>query len=100
MKALSTDQLRKIFAEATGRRPPLRDAPPRIVKVAGRFGDLLAAITGREGPVNSAATGMSMLRHNFRFDRARTELNYTVRPIERTVADTWGWFLANGYAKR
>jgi len=90
----------RIFAKVTGRRPPLRDAPPRIVKVAGRFGDLLATVTGREGPVNSAATAMSMLRHNFRFDRARSDLNYAVRPIERTVADTWDWFLAHGYAKR
>lgn len=89
----------RIFARAVGRRPPLASAPPRIVRAAGRFGDLVARLTGREGPVNSAATGMSMLRHNFRSDRAKAELNYAVRPIEDTVADTWKWFVENRYAK-
>ena len=40
-----------------------------------------------------------MLRHNFRSDRAKSELHYAVRPIEETVADTWQWFVENGYAK-
>jgi dihydroflavonol-4-reductase len=89
----------RIFAATAGRRPPRGEAPPRVVRFAGRVGDLLAGIVGREGPVNSAATGMSMLRHNFNCDRARHELGYTIRPLERTVAETWAWFVANGYAK-
>lgn len=89
----------RIFARVSGRRPPLGEAPRGIVNIAGRVGDLLAALTGSEGPVNSAATGMSMLRHNFQCGRAKAELAYAVRPLEETVEDTWKWFVGHGYAK-
>ena len=70
----------------------------KIVKVAGWLGDLKAAVSGREGDVNSAATTMSMLDHNFSCRRAREELGYSFRPLEDTVQDAWDWFVARGYA--
>ncbi len=88
----------RIFAEVTGRRPPLGNAPPLAVRTAGWFGDLAAAVLRREPPVNSAAAGMSMLRHNFSCQRAVTELGYRFRPFPETVADAWVWFCEHGYA--
>lgn len=88
----------RVFAEVTGRRPPLGNAPPLAVRTAGWFGDLAATVLRREPPVNSAAAGMSMLRHNFSCERAQTELGYRFRPFAETVADAWVWFCEHGYA--
>lgn len=88
----------RTFAEVTGRRPPLGNAPPLAVRTAGWFGDLAAAVLRREPPVNSAAASMSMLRHNFSCQRAVTELGYRFRPFLETVADAWIWFCEHGYA--
>ena len=88
----------RVMARVTGRMQPLGIAPGPFVRLAGWLGDLTAAVRGREGDVNSAATAMSMLDHNFSCQRARDELGYTFRPIEDTVQDAWGWFVARGYA--
>jgi len=88
----------RVMARVTGRMQPLGLAPRPFVRLAGWLGDLKAAVSGREGDVNSAATTMSMLDHNFSCRRAREELSYSFRPIEDTVQDAWDWFVARGYA--
>jgi dihydroflavonol-4-reductase len=89
----------RVFARVAGRMQPLGSAPPALVRVAGWFGDLAGCFSRREPPVNSAATVMSMLPHNFSCERARAELGYTYRPFETTVQDAWNWFLEHGYAR-
>jgi dihydroflavonol-4-reductase len=88
----------RVMARVTGRMQPLGLAPRPFVRLAGWLGDLMAAVSGREGDVNSAATTMSMLDHNFSCQRAREELGYSFRPLEDTVQDAWDWFVARGYA--
>ena len=88
----------RIFARAAGRMPPLGVAPPALVRVAGWVGDLAGLFSRREPPVNSAATGMSLLAHNFDCRRAERELGYVYRPFETTVQDAWEWFVAHGFA--
>ncbi|MFM8986519.1 MAG: NAD-dependent epimerase/dehydratase family protein [Planctomycetia bacterium] len=89
---------------------PARDAgedPPGVevregvaaVRVAGWLGDTVSLFTSRERPVNSAATAMSMLAHNFSSRRAEAELGYTFRPFDATVQDAWEWFVDRGYAR-
>jgi dihydroflavonol-4-reductase len=89
----------RVMARVTGRMQPLGLAPRPFVRLAGWIGDLTAAVRGREGDVNSAATTMSMLDHNFSCRRAKEELGYSFRPLEDTVQDAWDWFVARGYAK-
>lgn len=89
-----------LFAEVTGRRPPRGEAPLRVVRLAGRLGDLIAGWLGREGPLNSAAASMSLLCQHFSSARARAELGYTIRPLEQSVEDSWKWFCDYGYIKR
>lgn len=89
----------RVMARVTGRMQPLGFAPKPFVRLAGWVGDLAAAFRRREGDVNSAATTMSMLDHNFTCRRAIAELGYTFRPLEDTVQDAWDWFVARGYAK-
>jgi dihydroflavonol-4-reductase len=87
-----------LFARVTGRRPPRAAAPPPLVRLAGRVGDLIGHCVGREGPLNSAAATMSLLRQHFSSERARTELGYSQRPLEDTVEHAWRWFVDHGYA--
>jgi dihydroflavonol-4-reductase len=89
----------RIFARVTGRMQPLGMAPPAAVRMAGWLGDTVSLFTRRERPVNSAATAMSMLAHNFSARRAEAELGYTYRSFEATVQDAWEWFLERGYAR-
>ncbi len=88
----------RIMARVTGRMQPLGIAPRPFVRLAGWFGDLAALVRRREPDVNSAATTMSMLDHNFSCQRARAELGYDFRPLADTVQDAWDWFVARGYA--
>ncbi len=88
----------RVMARVTGRMQPLGIAPRPFVRFAGWCGDLAALVRHREPDVNSAATTMSMLNHNFSCQRARDELGYDFRPLEDTVQDAWGWFVARGYA--
>jgi dihydroflavonol-4-reductase len=89
----------RVMARVTGRMQPLGIAPRPFVRLAGRVGDLMAVFRAREPDVNSAATTMSMLEHNFSCQRAREELGYQFRPLEDTVQDAWDWFVARGYAR-
>ena len=89
----------RVFARVSGRMQPLGMAPAVTVRIAGWLGDAASLFTRRERPVNSAATAMSMLAHNFSSRRAMAELGYTFRPLEATVQDAWDWFLEHGYAR-
>lgn len=89
----------RVMAQAAGRMQPLGLAPRPCVRLAGLIGDLKAAVSGREGPMNSAATRTSLLAHNYSCRRAVDELGYSFRPFEDTVQDAWDWFVARGYAK-
>ena len=89
----------RVFARIAGRMQPLGTAPRGIVQMAGIAGDLASLFTARETPVNSAATRMSMLSHNFSCRRAQAELGYAFRPLDETVSDAWEWFVTRGYAK-
>jgi len=87
-----------VFARVTGRRPPRGVAAPRLVRFAGRMGDLLGRCVGREGPLNSAAASMSLLCQHFSSDRAQAELGYSIRPLEETVEQAWRWFVDHALA--
>jgi dihydroflavonol-4-reductase len=88
-----------LFAEVSGCRPPRGEAPLRVVRFAGRVGDLIAGCVGREGPLNSAAASMSLLCQHYSSDRAIAELGYSIRPLKESVEAAWQWFIDNGYAK-
>lgn len=91
-------ELWKRIARATGGSAPICRAGPLLRIAAGRGGDLIGKITGREPDVNSAAVGMSDLYHYYSIARAQEELGYVVRPVEESIADAWRWFQAEGYA--
>ncbi len=88
----------KRICRLTGGTAPICRAGPLMRVIAGRSGDLIGKLTGREPDVNSAAVRMSGLFHYYSSARAQKELGYVVRPVEESIADAWTWFRAEGYA--
>ncbi|WDI44640.1 NAD-dependent epimerase/dehydratase family protein [Bremerella sp. P1] len=87
----------KRMAAITGRRPPWARLGPLIGIIAGMSGDLYGHMDGKEPEVNSAAIKMGSQYHYYRSDKAMEELDYQVRPLDRTLRDALLWFRANGY---
>jgi len=87
-----------IFAQVTGRRPPLGTAPGALVRAAGWCGDVAGMLRRGEATLNSAAARMALVAQTFSSDRAQRELGYAVRPLEETVRDAWRWFVTRGYS--
>ena len=87
----------KLFARVTGGRPPWGRAGRAGQVLAGRAGDLVGWLTGREPDVNSASVAMSRLFHYYSSARAERDLGYCNRPLEESVEDAWRWFQTHGY---
>jgi dihydroflavonol-4-reductase len=87
----------RIFAKVAGSSPPICAAGPLMRILAGKWGDTISSLTGREGDVNSAAIGMSNLFHFYDSSRAQHELDYRIRPTEESVEAAWDWFTQYGY---
>jgi dihydroflavonol-4-reductase len=87
----------RIFAEVTGGRRPLCRLGPLAVFIAGRSGDLLGRLTGREPLINSATFSLAKRAKNYSSERARVELGYRIRPTYDTVTDAFHWFRQFGY---
>uniref|UniRef100_UPI0019548BAF hypothetical protein n=1 Tax=Enterobacter bugandensis TaxID=881260 RepID=UPI0019548BAF len=72
--------------------------PGWLLRGAGRIGDLVGAVSGREPPLNSASAAIAALPHHFSSARAIAELGYRPRPAELAIGDAWNWFVGHGYA--
>lgn len=59
--------------------------------VAGSAGDLFGKITGKEPLINSAAIAMSSQFHWYSSKRAIDQLDYNIRPVERSIAEAIEW---------
>lgn len=96
-QTLTYFQAWRVFADVTGATPPMIPAGPLMRLGAGYFGDLMAAITGREPDVNSAAVRISAQKRNFTHARAERELGYRPRPLREAATAAWSFFRQYGY---
>ncbi|MEX0977870.1 MAG: NAD-dependent epimerase/dehydratase family protein [Pirellulales bacterium] len=94
---LSYFQAWRIFAEVTGGTPPVVPIGPIARMGAGRVGDLIGKLTGREPDLNSAATALAAQKRNFSSARAESELGYRVRPLRESASDAWEFFREHAY---
>jgi dihydroflavonol-4-reductase len=97
-QVLSYFQAFRVFAEVTGGTPPLFRAGNLARIGAGRVGDLVCALTGREPDVNSATMAIFAQWQNYTSARAEAELGYRPRRLREAATDAWTWFRENGYA--
>lgn len=88
---------RELFAHmgtVVGRRPPRGTVGPVVAWVAGKLGDLGAALTGKESDLNSALVQMGQLRHFYSSEKAEHELGYRISPLVPAIESAWK-FLAS-----
>ena len=82
------------MADVVGSQRPGKPLPNWIAGMAGKAGDLWAAVSRREAQVNSAATQMGQLFHYYDSSKAKTELGYQIGSVEDALNDAWDWFQA------
>lgn len=85
------------FARIAGATAPFLKPGPIARWLGGYGGDLQTRLTGREPNLNTAGVGLSEQQHCFTSRRAESELGYTIRPLDETIADTWQWFREHRY---
>ena len=88
-----------MMARVTGKKGPKGELPDWLAIAAGKAGDMMAYVSGKEPLVNSAATQMGQMFHYYSSDKAKHELGYRIGSVEDALGDAWDWFVANGYAK-
>ena len=88
----------RVFAEVSGGSKPICPAGPLMKVAAGRWGDWMSKLTGKEGDVNSAGIAMSNLFHYYDSSRAERELGYRIPPVKKSAQAAWDWFREHGYA--
>jgi dihydroflavonol-4-reductase len=86
------------MASLAGKRGPISPMGPLFRGVAAPLLDFFTLVTGRERDANSAILALGRQQHCFSSRRAVEKLGYQVRPFAETLADTWAWFRAHGYA--
>lgn len=90
----------RIFARVGGHAGPRFRLGP-IARWIGSVGsDVWTRCTGGEAEINSASIGMGSQQTCFTSQRAISELDYRIRPLEATVADAWNWFCEHGLVGR
>lgn len=81
----------RLFARVGNTRVAVLAPRPIVLSLAGRAGDVLGRLMGREPVVNSAALRLAKLWKVYSSRRAERELGYRPRPLQETVADAWDW---------
>ncbi|MEM9942099.1 MAG: NAD-dependent epimerase/dehydratase family protein [Planctomycetota bacterium] len=71
---------------------PHRKLPDWIATSAGKCGDLVTWLSGKERTVNSAATAMGQMFHYYSSEKAVSELGYSIGSVENALRDAWDWF--------
>ncbi len=94
---LSYRELIPLIATRAGVKPPTWNVPRFAAALLGAFGDLQAAVTGKEPLLTSAAVRWSFC-DRFRVDssKAKVELGYTISPIETAIDDALAYFRTRG----
>jgi dihydroflavonol-4-reductase len=97
-KWYSLIQLVKILSAASGKKIVVAPLPAIIAKAGLPFVKLLAAVQGKD-PLYTVEALEALFNGNRCISSAKAiaELNYSIRPLEETIADTFQWFKNKNY---
>ena len=97
-KWYSLKQLVQILSDASSKKINVVALPPIAAKAGLPFVKLLATLQRKE-PLytNEALEAIFNGNHCISSAKAKTELDYTARPFEETMQDTFQWFKNKGY---
>ncbi len=87
------------IAEITGSRKPLGVSPRWLAHSAGRIGDVIGKLIGKEPLLNSANVAMGNVYSWYSSEKAQRELGYKIGSVDTAIEDSWKWLKAYGYIK-
>lgn len=90
------DMLRRVLRLCGTKRPVVK-LPGVLMRPLAIGLTLSARITGKPPLLTTTEVDMARLCALVDAGKARHELGLTVRPLEQTLRDALGWFVANGY---
>lgn len=85
------------IAALAGTRPPLASLGPILSRIVGLYGDLRTLIRSVEDELNSPALAMSRLFHYGDSSLAKSELSYTIRPLDEILRRAYSWLVEHNY---
>jgi dihydroflavonol-4-reductase len=97
-KWYSLSQLVKLFSKVSGRKIKVVSLPPFIGKAGLPVVKSIAYLRNKEPLYTDEALEALFAGNRFiSSEKAKRELNYSVRPFEDTLQDTFNWFQNKGY---
>jgi len=97
---VSIKDLALTVKQVTGCRIPSITVPLWLARIGVPFIKTFFYIKGKK-PVYTRESLYSLQHHRFLSDqKARRELGYSTLPFIKTINDTCGWFIENGYIKQ
>lgn len=101
--AIKVSDLIPLVGKLANVRTPTRHVPMTLLFVLAAFQELGARMFGKPALLSMAAVKLmkSEGEDNNAYDltKSQRELAYSVRPLEKTLADTIAWYRAHGYLK-
>jgi dihydroflavonol-4-reductase len=94
---LSYREFFEMVARVTGKPAPRIQIPGWVVKSAGWFGTLAGNITSKEPLLSYPMARISIEEQFVASDEIVRDLGMPQTPVEKAIADCYGWFRANGY---
>ncbi|MFT5166264.1 MAG: dihydroflavonol-4-reductase [Saprospiraceae bacterium] len=85
------------IATITGVKPPGFSLPGGILKLYGRLGSAMGAITGKAPTVSYPMTQISCDEHYFSAQKAVDELGLPQTDVGIAIKEAFNWFKENGY---
>ncbi len=88
--------LARIAAELCGKPLPTKTVSPFVVKLFGRLGAAVAAVTGKPPLISPEMAALASSNVRCRSDKAVRVLGYAPVPLRTMVEDSHRWLAANG----
>lgn len=94
---LSLTEVANLASAITRTARPLGAAPLALARACGPLGEAVCRLTGREPLFTRYSVGALSQHRLVSHEKATRDLEYTARPFERTLVDTYDWFRDHGY---
>lgn len=94
-------EMSEITGKISGKRTPKLLAPVFLAKLACPFFEIMNFVT-KQKPIYTCQSLDLLINSpkNISFEKAKKELNYSPRPLENTLRDTFNWYIENKLLNR
>jgi dihydroflavonol-4-reductase len=89
-----------LIGEVSGKKTPTKVLPASVARIACPFIQMYARLAHNDPLYTIQSLDIiGNCPERISFEKAQNELNYSLRPLERTLIDTINWYKENGFLK-